>query len=156
MKWRFVLCVILCMVPMLLIGYIGPSISPSIAPLSPTPKEIVISYSPTTMDQVGKRATAGPGYTYLVVSLDIEDNGYSSFSTNPFYFLVTANKVEYAPVGVGLEDELRYIELLDGGKICGKLVFRLPKEVTNTGYQLKYKYQDWGIINVEWIKQQQC
>lgn len=88
-----------------------------------------------------------------MVSLDIKNNGYDSFSTNPFYFSVIVNNVEYdtAWVCVMLEDELKIVDLLDGGRIFGKLAFEVPKEVTSTGYQLKY--QAWEEYNIEWIKQ---
>jgi hypothetical protein len=46
---------------------------------------------------------------------------------------------------------LKVVDLLDGGRISGKLAFEVPKEVTSMGYQLKY--HDWKEYNIKWIKQ---
>jgi len=86
-----------------------------------------------------------------VVSLDVENKGYDSFSTNSFYFSVIVSNVEYDTAWVTLEDELKLVDLLDGGSTSGKLAFEVPKEVTSTGYQLKY--QAWETYNIKWIKQ---
>jgi len=94
---------------------------------------------------------ADPGYTYLVVSLDIENKGYESFSTNSFYFSVIVSNVEYDTTWVGLEDKLKAVDLLNGGSTSGKLAFEVPKDVSTTSYQLKY--QAWESYNIEWIAQ---
>ena len=47
------------------------------------------------MNQVGEWNKADPGYTYLVLDLDIENRGYDSFSTNPLNFSVVVNNVKY-------------------------------------------------------------
>ena len=94
---------------------------------------------------------ADPGYTYLVVSLDIENKGYESFSTNSFYFSVIVSNVEYDTAWVALEDELKTVDLLNGGSTSGKLTFEVPEEVTSTGNQLKY--QAWETYNIKWIKE---
>lgn len=116
-----------------------------------TTKEIVITYSSYTTDQIGEWNKADQGYTYLVVSLDIENKGYDSFNTGHCFFSVVVNNVAYNVEYVGLGNILKVVDLLNGGKISGKLAFEVPKEVTSTGYQLKY--QTWKEYNIEWIKQ---
>ena len=140
MKRRFLPLGIFCMIAILLIGCGAPSTSPpSVPDSSPNPstpspsptKEIIIKYSSTTMDQIGEWNKADPCYTYLVVSLDIENNGYESFFTNAYFFSVIVTNVKYDPACLMLEDELKSVHLLDGGKISGKLEFEVPKEVTS-------------------------
>lgn len=94
---------------------------------------------------------ADPGYTYLVVSLDIENKGYDSFSIAGGHFSAVVNNVAYNVVYVGLENMLKVVDLLDGGRISGKLAFEVPKEVTSLGYQLKY--EGFKEYNIKWIKQ---
>ena len=126
---------------------------------SPITKQIVISYSSTTANHLGEyfeyleewMYEADPGYTYLVVSLDIKNNGYDSFSTGHYAFSVVVNNAGYGVTYVGVEDLLKVVDLLDGGRITGKLAFEVPKEVTSLGYQLKY--DAFKEYNIEWIKQ---
>jgi hypothetical protein len=112
---------------------------------------VVIRYSSTTTEHLGEWYEADPGYTYLVVSLDIENKGYDSFNTGSWNFAAIVSNVEYDTTWVTLDDRLKVVNLLDGGRISGKLAFEVPKEVTSTGYQLKY--QGWERYNIEWIEQ---
>ena len=164
MKQRFVVFTFLCIIATLIFGCGQPSTSPPAGPSAPsTPpatKEMVIRYSSTTTEHLGEwyeyldewQDEADPGYIYLVVSLDIENKGYDSFSTNSFYFSVIVSNVEYHTTWlIALEDKLKLVDLLDGGSTSGKLAFEVPEEVTSTGYQLKY--QAWETYNINWIKQ---
>jgi len=127
-----------------------PTATPTPSPPSPT-KQIIIKYSATTMTQIGSWDKADEGYTYLVLDLDIENDGYDSFSTNPFYFCVIVNNVKYDSAFVfELEDELKLVDLLDGGRVSGKLAFEVPEEVTSLGYQVKY--ESWEEYNIKWIE----
>jgi hypothetical protein len=157
MKHPILVFSILWMIALLLTGCGAPSISPPTTPSPPatpspaTTEEIVIRYSSYTTDQVVEWNKADPGYTYLVASLDIENKGYDSFSTGHCFFSVVVNNVAYNVEYVGLENMLKVVDLLDGGRISGKLAFEVPKEVTSMGYQLKY--HDWKEYNIKWIKQ---
>ena len=44
-----------------------------------------------------KRYTAPRGYTYLVAMVHVKNDGYSSISTNPFSWKLTADGVTYEP-----------------------------------------------------------
>lgn len=163
MKQRFLAFSLLCIIVTLTFGCAPPSISPPAGPSAPsTPsatKEVVIRYSSTTTEHLGEwfeymeewLYEADPGYTYLVVSLDIENKGYESFNTGSWNFAAIVSNVEYDTTWVTLDDRLKVVNLLDGGRISGKLAFEVPKEVTSTGYQLKY--QAWESYNIEWIAQ---
>ena len=165
MKQRFLVFSILCIIVTLTFGCAPPSTSPPTGPSAPsTPsatKEVVIRYSSTTTEHLGEwfeyieewLYEADPGHTYLVVSLDIENKGYESFYTNPFNFAVIVSHVAYDPATPtwGMDDRLKTVDLLDGGRISGKLAFEVPEEVTSIGYQLKY--QGFKSYNIEWIEQ---
>ena len=155
MKQRFVAFTFLCIIATLIFGCGQPSTSPPTGPSAPstppTTKEIVITYSSYTTDKIVEWNKADEGYTYLVVSLDIANKGYDSFSTGSWFFSVVVNNVAYNVEYVGLEDMLKVVDLLDGGRISGKLAFEVPKEVTSLGYQLKY--DAFKEYNIEWIKQ---
>ena len=130
-----------------------PSEPTSTPSTTPTSKEIVIGYSSYTTDQIVEWNRADPGYTYLVIDLDIENRGYDSFNTSCSCFLVIVNNVkyEYSDAVLDLEDCLRNVDLLDGGRISGKTVFEVPEEVVRSGYQLKY--ESWEEYSIQWIKQ---
>lgn len=130
----------------------SPPTEPSAPTVPETEKNIIIKYSSTTTNQIGDWNEADPGYTYLVLDLDIENRGYDSFSTNSFYFSVVVNKVEYdVAFVVGLENELKMVDLLNGGKARGTLAFEVPTEVSSVGYQIKY--EAFTRYDIDWIKQ---
>lgn len=113
---------------------------------SPTPpaetgKKIIITYSSNITNKVGEREwqKADPGYTYLILDLDIENQGYESFSTGRSAFSVVVSNVGYDVTYVGLDDMLKVVDLLDGGRITGKLAFEVPEDVTDVGYQVRYE-----------------
>ncbi len=96
---------------------------------------------------------ADPGYTYLVVSLDIENDGYDSFTTNPLRFCAIVNKVKYdAGFYYPQKDELKMVDLLDGGKISGKIALEIPEDVLSAGYQLGYRLGTWEPYNIKWVE----
>ena len=113
--------------------------------------EIIIKYSATTASQIGSWSVAKPGHIYLVVSLDIENRGYQSFSTNSFFFYAIVNQVKYSAAWVSLDDELPLVDLLDGGRVSGKIVFEVPKQNGSVTYSLTY--EAWLTYNIRWVEQ---
>ena len=131
----------------------SPRGQPSAPSTSEATKRIIIEYSSITTQQIGEWNKAKPGYVYLVLDLHIENQGYDSFSTNPLNFSVVVNNVEYnVAFVVGLENKLKAVDLLSGGKARGTLVFEVPTEVSSGGYQIRYK-AFLTKYNIEWIKQ---
>jgi len=124
-------------------------------PSTPSPSEtagrIIIEYSSTTTQRIGEWSEAKPGYVYLVLDLHIENQGYDSFSTNPLFFYVVVNNVKYSAAFVmGLESELKAVDLLDRGKTAGKIAFEVLPEVSSAGYQIRY--EAFRKYNIEWVK----
>jgi len=121
------------------------------------PKAIIIKYSVTiTNERKGWLWTmkADPGYTYLVVNLDIENDGYDSFTTGQGLFYVVVKQVKYDTGYYYPEkDALKSVDLLDGGKISGKIAFEIPEVVLSAGYQFGYRRESWEPYNIKWIGQ---
>ena len=114
--------------------------------------EIVIRYSATTASQVGSWSVAKPGHVYLIVSLDIENRGYQSFSASSFWFYAIVNQVKYSTAWVVIDDELPLVDLLDGGRISGKIVFEVPKQNGSVTYSLTYE-PIFATYNIKWVRQ---
>jgi hypothetical protein len=111
--------------------------SPAASPL------VLISY---TTDFVLERSTGN----YLVVTVSIQNFGYDSFSTDPACFSVTVNNAKYTS-DPGRTD-LRSVILPNGGKINGKLVFRVPQGAASGSVNVSMKYVGIQPYNVHWIK----
>ena len=131
--------------------------TPSPPESSPTPKpsptkQIIIKYSALTTGQIG-RNEADPGHIYLVLDLDIKNDGYDSFTTNPYYFYVIVNNVKYDPALLAWPaSTLKWVDLLDGGRISGKIVFEVPEDGLSAGYQLGY--ESYGeTYSIKWMEQ---
>jgi len=129
---------------------------------APTSKEIVMGYSVTITNErdswIGPSPSlhAETGYTFVLVNLDIENDGYESFETGQFLFCIVVNKVRYiADFYYPEEEALKSVDLLDGGKISGKIVFEVPEEVLTAGYQLGYRLKTAAgeSYNIKWVKQ---
>lgn len=121
------------------------------APSAGGPK-VVIRYSATTADHISDFKPA-QGYIYLILSLDIENNGYSEFSLNPSRFYVWVNRIAYDVALVTFPDELKGFGLPDGYRTKGKLVFEVPETVSTWGFEPGYA-DFFGRRNIEWIKEQ--
>ena len=116
------------------------------------PGEIIIRYSATTATHIGF-FTPQPGYTYLIVDLEIENRGYESFSTGHWWFDVIVERVKYSSTATAFltQNSLKDVDLLDGGKVSGRIAFEVPEDVMSLGYDLIYDGL-WDY-NVEWIRQ---
>lgn len=114
--------------------------------------EIIIRYSATTASQIGSWSVAKPGHVYLIVSLDIENRGYESFSTNSFCFYAIVDQVRYSTAWVSTDDELPLVDLLDGGKVSGNIVFEVPKQNGSVTYSLTYD-AIFPTYNIGWVRQ---
>jgi uncharacterized repeat protein (TIGR02543 family) len=113
--------------------------------------QIVIKFSATTANQIGRVFTAKPGYTYLILHLDIENNGYESFDTYEGYFYVVVNNVKYSNTPTGTENELEDVSLFSGGQTSGNIEFEVPQSVTSLSYQVGHSYLP--RYNIKWVAQ---
>lgn len=113
-------------------------------------RKIVIKYSRETTQQVG-RFTARWTYTYLILTLDIENQGCDSFRVTPSLFQVVINSIEYSSKSIKPDNVLGTVDLLNGEEVTGKIVFEIPKIVVNADYRLVYNVLQ--PYDIEWIQQ---
>lgn len=114
-------------------------------------RKVVIRYSDSFVDHIGDYRPA-PNYTYLIMSLEIENHGYAEFSTNPSRFFVRVNQIVYEVAMVTFPDEIKTFTLSDGQQTSGKLAFEVPATVSSFGYEPGYSSFP-ERINVEFVKQ---
>jgi hypothetical protein len=114
---------------------------------------IVITYSATVADAEGGKwsfSPPKPGYMFLVVSLNITNHGYESFTVSQFFFTITVDGKEYNASYVGgLFEKLAPGTLHDNESTNGNLAYEIPEG--NTNFTISYKYA--SSFDIQWIKQ---
>jgi hypothetical protein len=96
---------------------------------------IVIKYTPSF--------TLLESNNILVINISIDNKGYSSFDTSPINFHVVINDKEY-PADVELS-VLKTFQIPDGGKIRGKLAFKVPSDTESFSF-IYTGIQSYNII----------
>jgi len=111
--------------------------------------DVVIRYTERYADRIGYDKP-NEGYTFLIVTLDIENKVDRKFTVDPMYFKVIVNNVEYGydHATLMLDNRLKsFIDLHKGGRISGSIAFEVPEGTTE--YELTY----WSVepIRIQWI-----
>ena len=83
---------------------------------------IAITYSGTFAGQTAS------GLLKLVVDVTIENGGYESFNISPEGFSVTVDNYSYQ----SSESDIETVDLIDGDKISGRLIFQVPPVAATT------------------------
>jgi hypothetical protein len=100
---------------------------------------------------------AKPGNTYLVLPIQIENNGYSSLDYNPIYCKITIEGVQYTSAFIGYSlaqagyrslDDM--VTLKDGGKIQGYMGFEVPAGSSN--YEFTFEPIAILLYNIVYAK----
>ena len=127
-------------------GKKGSSIPPELA-------EVVLTYSMKTVDQLPTNPPVQPnsGYKFLIVSVSAENKGLESFRVGPNSFYVEADNqiCDYNEATKNLDTQLKPIELRDGDKTSGDVVFAVPAASTD----FSVKYIGFNVNRIRWIKQ---
>lgn len=113
--------------------------------------KIIIRYSDETLNQIGEWKPA-PGYVYLMLTVDIENAGYSEFSTNPQRFFVTINHITYDIALITFPGEMRGFGITDGQRMKSRLAFEVPETVSMWGYEPGYSAFPVRL-NIVWRKE---
>ena len=97
------------------------------------------------------RKYADRGYSFLIQNFVIENHGYKSFTVElfDFYIIVDNVKYNYDASTYSIPGGFRSVELLDGGKTSGKVVFAIP-ETEHVEYSRGYESR----YNIEFKKEQ--
>ena len=115
-------------------------------------RRVLIKYSGDLVDHIGEFRPA-PDYIYLILSLEIENHGYSEFSTNPDRFYVNVNRISYGVALMSFPEEMKTFALSDGQRTKGKLAFEVPATVSSWGYEPGYSSFP-ERIKVDFFKQE--
>ena len=123
---------------------------------SPDPSSSVnISYNILTETSIGWNYSSDysgyvqsdPGNVFLVVNLTIKNNGYETFSTNPYYFDAVADGVRYGfdnrTFNVGNWD---LIDMLNGETFSGTLIFQIPATTKSIAVDYMRENHEYTII----------
>lgn len=115
---------------------------------------VMISYSSAIMNRIGAYSDPKPGNVFLVLDMTVQNQGYSSFNTNPYWFSATVNKVKYqwSWASASLDNELENVDVQNGGTVRGKLAFEVPSEVATSGFQIGYEIP-FKNYSIEWRTQ---
>lgn len=94
--------------------------------------DVVIRYTETYAGSIGI-FQAGANQIYLIMSMQIENDGAKAFNVNAFYFHVTVNNVEYNvdAAAFTLNGYLQPVQVQTGGTISGTLAFLIPAGMSN-------------------------
>jgi hypothetical protein len=120
-----------------------------------TEKQIVINYSGSTAVQIGGHIYPETGNTFLIVDMDIKNQGYEQFNLVPLNFEVTVNKTKYntdISSSSDIAGVLQPLSLKNGMSTGGKLAF----EVLATSFASDFKISYTGSTgyNIVWIRNQ--
>ncbi len=87
------------------------------------------------------------GKIFLECNLTINNNGYDDFSTNPFYFYLTADNIKYdVAVETSYVNNWDSVEILNGGVFHGTLIFQIPESASSWTLGYDVFLSDCNII----------
>jgi len=155
MKLKPIGIIIIILVSVIALGCIGSqpgSSNPKSTVVStPVPTQaqsqnIIISYSAKKVDTIGQYGETNQGKVFLVITMNIENQGYEKFHVSPSIFHLIANNIKYGESGsYQLDDVLARVDIVDGGSINGSVAFEVPSDIGS--YQLQYNGTgDYNII----------
>lgn len=113
-----------------------------------TQYDVVIRYTEKYSNQISYNQPKA-GYTFLILTLQIQNNINREFEVNPFYFHVTINNVKYDVdfATYALSDTLTSGKVLKGGTLSGSIAFQVPEGTVN----YTPSYEAFETVNVGWI-----
>ena len=111
--------------------------------------DVVIKYAEKYTKSIGG-IDAKQGYTFLIMTVQIQNNVDREFSTNALNFYVTINNIKYGAnfAGFSLSDSIQSVELQKGGTISGSIAFQVP--VGTTDYTPTYE-APFRTFEINWI-----
>lgn len=134
----------------------GPAVSPLtvfVTPLNTSPLSTPGSSiaNPAVMITYFATFTLQPGAGSLLnLDITIENRGYEFFNTSPDNFLAVVSNGNYS-YDAGLSD-LKTVDLPNGGKVTGKLVFPVPSGTASSRVGYRMVYSGSQAYKVWWVK----
>jgi len=128
--------------------YLRPYLESSSSTPTSESKEITISYTALKKNTIIWSGGFGSyseqpdlDKVFLEVNITISNNGYDSFSTNPFYFYAIADNIKYNhDFNTYNLNMWETVDVLDGGTFHGTLVFQIPESASSftLGYEVYF------------------
>lgn len=130
------------------------NMSGNVSDISPrptrTPKplpypRIEINYTSESMTTIGDES-AGEGYKFLIIKMDIRNYGYKYFDAHPTKFaIVRGNKLVDPIVNVSTENIIDAV-IPNNSRAKGDIIFLLKSRQTVSIKKMKYKLDNYKII----------
>jgi hypothetical protein len=121
--------------------------------LAPTAesKNITISYSAETADVVttiyGDDIQSDSGRDFLILNITIDNNGYDSFNTNPYWFKVTVGNIAYRfDYHLVLMENWMTVDVLDGETFQGTIMFQIPESASSFTLDYESAFNEYKIV----------
>ena len=128
-----------------------PTLSPTATPIST--QLVTVTYSSTIASQIETNYPKSR-YVYLIMSMEIWNQGYEhvNMSRNDFYTVV--NNVKYYTAPLTLSSDLFWefpssMSISDGVQDTFKAAFEVPIGTTTFSMQ----YGGYGTYNIQWVQQ---
>jgi archaellum component FlaF (FlaF/FlaG flagellin family) len=130
-----------------------PSVNSTTASTPEEQYDVTIRYTERYQESIGI-SDAKPGYTYLILTMEIHNNIDRGLTIGPSYFYATTNNVKYDYSGATfwLNDALSCCpQLQKDGEISGSVAFEVP--VGTTEYIPSYEtlFTSWNISWVHYV-----
>lgn len=111
-------------------------------------REIIITYNGKAAHNIDNE-NAPPGKIFVIVTMTIENHGYSLFDVNPNYFVLIVDQVAYrhATETYHLDNRISLDDILDGGQFTGNIAFLIPDN-NPSKYKLGYKSNKYRNYNM--------
>jgi hypothetical protein len=93
-----------------------------------------------TTDHIGEYSKAPSGYSYVVATIYIKNDGIKLISTNPFYWSLIVDGIKYIPDAATYDSPLHHqnVNVMTGGETETSIVFL----VKGKPHMVKLKYDE--------------
>jgi hypothetical protein len=150
--------VLAIVIVVLLIGIFGASIHNNAAQTgtaaNTTPLEkqydVVIRYTEKYANSISYHEPE-QGYTYLILTVQIQNNIDKELNVGPQYFSIIVNNVKYDTdfATYSLPDTLKSVTVLKGGVVTGSLAFEVP--AGTTAYTPTFENPFAPAVQINWL-----
>jgi RNA polymerase subunit RPABC4/transcription elongation factor Spt4 len=131
-----------------------PSGNPTTATTPGKQYDVIIRYTEKYQESI-EFSDAKPGYTYLILTMQIHNNIDRELTIGPSYFYVTTNNVKYDYSGatLWLDDALSCCpQLQKGGEMSGSIAFEVPAGTTDYTPSYQALFISWEINWIHYVQ----
>lgn len=121
---------------------------PTIAPKIENTDVCYFDWQYSVISNIGPYSTAPAGYNYEVVTIYLKNNADKTVSTNPYFWILTADGIEYTVDSSTFSENINHqsVVVAKGGEIETRMVYVVKGDpLTAT---LNYN----GVVSPEFVK----